>query len=273
MEKCLAAIQMCSTDDVAYNLEQARRFIQQAADAGAKLVVLPENFSFMGSPQNKINHKEVFGYGTVQDFLSHEAKQKSVWIVGGTIPLAVADHNNKVYAATLVFNASGECVARYNKIHLFDVTLPNEEEVHQESQIIYPGQDIIVFDSPLGKCGLAICYDLRFPEFFRAMQEKGAEFIALPSAFTVPTGAAHWEVLIRARAIENQVYMIAAAQTGIHANQRRTYGHSMIVNPWGDVSAALAKETGIVCSDIDLEFLHQLRRKFPVLTHRKASKL
>lgn len=266
----VAAIQMCSTDNVAANLSQAKSYIQQAVDEGAKLIVLPENFAIMGlHPEDKVKCKETFGYGMIQDFLRDEASQKGVWIVGGTISLAVPEHDKKVYASSLVFNALGECVARYDKIHLFDVALHAEKEIHQESQTICPGHDTVVFDSPFGKCGLAICYDIRFPELFRVMQEKGVELIVLPSAFTVPTGKAHWDVLIRARAIENQVYMIAAAQTGVHANQRKTYGHSMIVNPWGIVSAVLEDKVGVICADIDLGFLHQLRRDFPALNHRK----
>lgn len=266
----VAAVQMCSTDSVVANLLQAKTYIQQAVGEGAKLIVLPENFTIMGlHPEDKVKCSETFGHGMIQDFLRDEASRYGVWIVGGTIPLAVPGRDKKVYASSLVFNARGECVARYDKIHLFDIALHAEKEIHQESQTISPGQDIVVFDSPLGKCGLAICYDIRFPELFRAMQEKGAELIVLPAAFTVPTGKAHWDVLIRARAIENQVYMIAAAQTGIHANQRKTYGHSMIVNPWGMVSAVLEDDVGVVCADIDLGFLHQLRRDFPVLSHKK----
>ncbi len=270
MRHRIAAIQMCSTDNVATNLAQAKQYIQQAVEDGARLIVLPENFAIMGlHPEDKVKYKEVFGQGMIQDFLHQQASQNNVWIVGGTLPLAVPQYDEKVYASSLVFNDVGECVARYDKIHLFDIALHAEKEIHQESQTISPGQNIIVFDSPLGKCGLAICYDIRFPELFRAMQEKGAELIVLPSAFTVPTGKAHWDILIRARAIENQVYMIAAAQTGVHANQRKTYGHSMIVNPWGSVSAVLKDDRGVVCADIDLKFLHQLRRDFPVLNHKK----
>lgn len=269
----VAAIQMCSTDNVAANLAQAKEYIKQAAVDGAKLIILPENFAIMGlHPNDKVKCKEAFGHGMIQDFLHEEASRNGIWIVGGTIPLAVPQYDEKVYASSLVFNPAGACVARYDKIHLFDIALHAEKEIHQESQTIFPGQSVVVFDSPFGKCGLAVCYDIRFPELFRAMQEKGAELIVLPSAFTVPTGKAHWDALIRARAIENQVYMIAAAQAGVHANQRKTYGHSMIVNPWGDVSAVLEDAQGIVCADIDLEFLYQLRRDFPVLSHKKLNK-
>lgn len=265
----VAAIQMCSTDNVSDNLTQAKQYIQQAVDDGAKLIVLPENFAMMGlDPKDNLKYKEVFGHGMIQDFLRHAASHNGIWVVGGTIPIAIPEYAEKVYASSLVFNSQGECVARYDKIHLFDIALHAEQEIHNESQTIYPGQNIVVFDSPFGKCGLAICYDIRFPELFRAMQEKGVEIIVLPSAFTVPTGKAHWDILIRARAIENQAYLIAAAQTGVHTNQRKTYGHSMIVNPWGDVIAILTHAKGFVCADIDLHYLHQLRRDFPVLKHK-----
>jgi predicted amidohydrolase len=270
MDHSIAAIQMCSTDDVDANLEQAKKYIKEAADSGAKLIVLPENFAIMGlHPRDKVKHKETLGHGKIQDMLRHEANHLGVWVVGGTIPLAVSQSDDKVYATTLVFSATGEIVARYDKIHLFDITLQTQNEIHNESQTIHPGDNVIVFDSPLGKCGLAICYDLRFPELFRAMQEQGAEIILLPAAFTVPTGKAHWDILIRARAIENQVYMIAAGQVGTHTNQRTTYGHSMIVNPWGEVMALLENDLGVVSAGIDLDFLHQLRRNMPVLSHKK----
>lgn len=266
----IAAVQMSSTPDVAINLQQAKHFIIQAVQDGAELVVLPENFAFLGKdPKDKIKHKEAFGSGPIQDFLGQMAIDSNVWIVGGTIPIAVPHHEEKVYASSLAFNNKGECVARYDKIHLFDIELREHQEIHQESQTIHYGEHVSVFDTPLGKCGIAVCYDIRFPELFRTMQAKGAEIILLPAAFTVPTGKAHWEVLLRARAIENQVYIVASAQTGVHLNGRRTYGHSMIVNPWGDIKASLTKEEGVVCADIDLNFLHQLRHDFPVLLHKK----
>jgi predicted amidohydrolase len=268
MSHRVAVIQMCSTDDVKANLLQAKNFIAKATQDGAKLIVLPENFAFMGSDAKaKLKHKEIFGEGIIQDFLKHEAAQWGVWIVGGTIPLASPDE--KVFASSLVFNHLGECVARYDKIHLFDIELHAQGEIHQESHTICPGNSVVVFDSPVGKCGLAVCYDIRFPELFRAMQVKGAELVALPAAFTVPTGMAHWDILVRARAIENQVYMLAAAQSGTHSLHRRTYGHGMIVNPWGTIDAMLTNDVGVVSADLDLELLYHLRKDFPVLAHQK----
>lgn len=265
----VAVIQMTSTENIARNLADVQKRIQEAVNDGAKLIVLPENFAIMGDEQTKLKHKETFGAGTIQGFLKKQAMNYGVWIVGGTIPLEILNHADKVYAACLVFDDHGECVAQYNKIHLFDVAVPKTSEKHFESKTIFPGHDIVVIDTPLGKLGLAVCYDVRFPELFRAMQAKGAEIIALPSAFTVPTGLAHWDVLVRARAIENQIYMLAAAQTGIHPNQRKTYGHSMIVNPWGEVTVCLPDNEGQVTTDVDLSFLHQLRQDFPVLQHRR----
>lgn len=266
----IAAIQMCSTQDIDENLEHAKKYIAQAAEQGAKLIVLPENFAIMGlHPKDKVKHKESFGHGVIQTFLSEQARHLNVWIVGGTIPLEVLQYPKKVYASTLVYNALGECVARYDKMHLFDIELRAHQEVHNESETIHAGESSIVFDTPFGKCGIAICYDMRFPELFRVMQQKGVEIVVVPAAFTVPTGKAHWETLLRSRAIENQVYVVASAQVGMHANGRKTYGHSMIVNPWGDVIALLADTAGVVCADVDMDFLHQLRRDFPVLAHRK----
>lgn len=265
----VACIQMTSTQDVAQNLAETKKLIQKACDEGAKLIVLPENFAIMGlDAADKVNCKEEFGKGRIQDFLKNEASENRIWLVGGTIPLA-APNQQKVYAACLVYNDQGQCVARYDKIHLFDVTIPESKESHSESNTIVPGQDVVVIDTPFGKLGIAVCYDLRFPELFRLMQIKGAEIVALPAAFTQATGLAHWEVLIRARAIENQIYMLAAAQTGEHPNHRKTYGHSMIANPWGEVKASLPIAIGALTADIDLKFLHQLRGDFPVLQHRK----
>lgn len=265
-----AAIQMTSAQDVLINLDQAKHYIRLAVQDGAKLIVLPEMFAIMGLDQaDKLKYKEEFGHGLIQDFLKKEAAHYGIWIIGGTIPLVAPEHHDKVFAACLVFDDKGDIVARYDKIHLFDVNLRENQETYNESKTIVPGKEIVVVDSPFGKLGLAVCYDIRFPEMFRNMQSKNAEVIALPAAFTVPTGLAHWDVLVRARAIENQTYIIAAAQTGLHPNARKTYGHSMIVNPWGQVKATLPDATGAVVSDIDLPFLHQLRGDFPVLKHRK----
>jgi deaminated glutathione amidase len=267
----MAAIQMTSSQHIDENLLTAGHLIQKAS-LKAKLVVLPENFAIMGlDPMDKVKIAEAFGQGKIQDFLSHTAKKNHIWLVGGTIPLKNPDNPKKTFSACLVYDDQGICVARYDKIHLFDVDLLANQERHRESDTITPGNQIMTVDTPYGKLGLAICYDLRFPELFRKIQLSGAEIVALPSAFTYITGLAHWDILIRARAIENQMYMIASAQTGLHTNQRKTYGHSMIVNPWGEVKASLSEEVDVICGQIDLAFLHQLRGDFPVLKHQRYS--
>lgn len=270
MEYRVAAIQMSSGQDLNVNLLKAKELISQAAHEGAGLIVLPEMFAIMGLDQlDKIKYRETMGSGPIQDFLHEQAAKYKIWLVGGTLPMAVSDEN-KVRASCLVFDAEGVCVARYDKMHLFDVTLKDKQEAYSESRTTEPGDKVVVLQTPYGKLGLAVCYDLRFPEMFRLMHQQGVEIIALPSAFTYITGSAHWEVLVRARAIENLVYMIAAGQTGTHANARKTFGHSMIVNPWGEIKSMLAQDVGIVVSDIQLDYLHQLRGEFPVLSHRKV---
>ena len=270
MLKRVAAIQMTSTHDVTENLLTAEKFIKQAAHEGAKLVVLPEMFAIMGLDQmDKVKYCESIGRGQIQDFLCEQAIKHQIFLVGGTIPIKVPENPNKVYAACLIFNNEGQSIARYDKIHLFDVELSDKKEKYSESQTTLAGSEIVVVDTPLGKLGLAVCYDIRFPELFRMMHLQGVEIIAFSAAFTFVTGCAHWDILVRARAIENQAYVIAAAQTGAHSNSRRTYGHSMIVNPWGIVQADLPIEEGVVIADIDLNYLHQLRGDFPALKHRK----
>ncbi len=268
----VAAIQMTSNQHIDENLLTAEHLIQKARKL-AKLVVLPENFAIMGlNPMDKVNVAEEFGEGRIQDFLRDTAKKNHIWLVGGTIPLKDPDNPKKIFAACLVYNDQGILVARYDKIHLFDVDLRKHQERHRESDTITPGNQIMTLDTPYGKLGLAICYDLRFPELFRKIQSSGAEIVALPAAFTYITGLAHWDILIRARAIENQVYMIASAQTGLHTNQRKTYGHSMIVDPWGEVKGSMSEEVGVICGEVDLKFLHQLRGDFPVLQHQRLLK-
>jgi len=266
----VAAIQMTSNQHIDENLLTAEHLIQKASQQ-AKLVVLPENFAIMGLDlMDKVNAAEEFGKGFIQDFLSNMAKKNHVWLVGGTIPLKNPDNPKKIFAACLVYNDQGNCVARYDKIHLFDVDLLGER--HRESDTITPGNQIRTLDTPYGKLGLAICYDIRFPELFRKIQSSGAEIVALPAAFTYVTGFAHWDILVRARAIENPMCIIASAQTGLHTNQRKTYGHSMIVDPWGEVKGALSDEVDVICGEIDLKFLHQLRGDFPVLNHQRIEK-
>lgn len=266
----MAAIQMVSGPRVPDNLNEAGRQIAAAAGAGAKLVVLPENFALMPvNDADRLTAAEQDGKGPIQDFLAAQARQHHVWLVGGTIPLATKA-GNKVRAACLVFDARGERVARYDKIHLFDVHLDNGEKYH-ESNSFEAGEEIVVAETPYGKLGLAVCYDLRFPELFRRLLEQGAEIFAIPSAFTAHTGKAHWEILARARAIENLVYVIAAAQGGRHANGRETYGDSMIVSPWGEVLARLPCGAGHVVAECDRARLQEVRKNLPSIRHRRLS--
>jgi len=268
MSKC-AAIQMASSPSISSNLLEADKLIGEAAKAGAKLVALPENFALMGEHElDKVNAKEVDGSGPIQSFLSSAAKKYAVWIVGGTIPIAT-DANNKVRATCLVYNDKGERVARYDKVHLFDVSVPGTQEIYRESDSIESGDVPLVIDTPFGKLGVAVCYDLRFPEFFRTMGKLGMEILVIPSAFTAETGAAHWELLLRARAIENLCYVIAPNQGGFHLNGRRTFGHSMIIDPWGVVLDCYKTGGGFVSAEIDLERLEKVRSAFPVLNHRR----
>jgi deaminated glutathione amidase len=218
---------------------------------------------------NKVRLREDDGVGRVQDFLSQQALRHRIWIVGGTVPLVSGDPD-RVYSACLVYDAGGRRIARYDKIHLFDVTLEQSGEQYRESTTIVPGERVVVVDSPFGRLGLAVCYDLRFPELFRAMLDQQVEIIAVPSAFTAFTGKAHWEVLVRARAIENQCYVIAAAQGGYHLNGRETYGDTMIANPWGAVIDRLPRGAGIICADIDHTYQERIRRSFPALSHRRS---
>jgi len=268
MNKC-AAIQMASGSSLSANLLEAERQIIAAVKAGAKLVALPENFAFMGKDEfDKVKEKEQDGTGVIQDFLSQTAKKLGVWIVAGTIPL-VAEDEHKIRAACLVYNEAGERVVRYDKMHLFDVSVPDTGEEYRESNSIEAGQQPIVIDTPFGKIGIAICYDLRFPEFFRKLVDLGAQILIIPSAFTAETGAAHWEVLLRARAIENLCYVIAPNQGGFHVNGRKTFGHSMIIDPWGKVLDCHKTGSGFVNADIDIKRLETIRVNFPVLKHRR----
>jgi predicted amidohydrolase len=267
----IAALQMTSAADVEKNLTQAAVLIAKASQAGAKLIVLPENIALMGkSESDKLQICEKFGSGYLQDFFALQAQQNKVWIVAGTIPLKT-ENKNKIRAASLVFDSEGNCVARYDKIHLFDAQVQRNIETYEESRTVEAGNNVTVIDSPVGRLGLAVCYDIRFPELFRMLSLQGAEVIVIPAAFTVKTGTAHWELLMRARAVENICYTVGAAQTGTHENGRKTFGHSMIVNPWGDVIECLAEENGMVIAEINLKKLHEIREDFPVLAHRRIT--
>ncbi|MEZ5543013.1 MAG: carbon-nitrogen hydrolase family protein [Pseudomonadota bacterium] len=265
----VACVQMASSPNIGANLLEAERLIAEAVSQQAQLVVLPENFALMGkSEHDKVAVREQPGSGAIQTFLAEQAALHGIWLVGGTIPL-VAEADNKVRAACLVYDNTGRQVARYDKIHLFDVALVDSGEQYTESDTIEPGNEVVVIESPFGRMGIAVCYDLRFPELFRQQLDAGLEIVVLPSAFTAITGRAHWEVLVRARAIENLCYVIAPDQGGYHLNGRETYGHSMIVDPWGTVLNSLARGPGVVCADVDLARLQSARRNFPSIAHRR----
>jgi len=291
----IAAIQMTSGPEVAANLASADRLLAAAADAGAKLAVLPENFALMArTDAERLGAAEDDGRGLIQDFLAETARQHGLWLVGGTLPIKAATPH-KARATCLLFNDKGERVARYDKIHLFDATIPTGEhnfagseigqpkagpargepqgrgEQYRESAVFEHGTDVVVADTPFGKLGLAVCYDLRFPELFRAMVDRGAELFAVPSAFTAVTGRAHWELLVRARAVENFAYVIAAAQGGRHASGRETYGHTMVVNPWGEIVAQRETGEAIVVADCDRARQTDIRARLPSLRHRRLT--
>ena len=260
----VAALQMASGPNVAGNLSEARRLIENAVLQGAKLVVLPEFFSIMGmKEEDMVAAREQIGAGVMQTFLSEIARKRRIWVVGGSIPM-VASTPDKIRNACLVFDEHGKQVARYDKIHLFNLDLGNEH--YHEGKTIEAGDKVVVVDSPFGRIGLAVCYDLRFPELFRAM--KDVDIFVLPSAFTATTGKMHWETLVRARAIENLAYVIASAQGGYHVNGRETHGHSMIVDPWGRVLDVLPRGSGVVVADINPSYQASLRASLPALTHR-----
>jgi deaminated glutathione amidase len=269
--KKVAAIQMCSSHDIENNLQEASRLIQEAALNKADLVVLPEMFAIMGlKPTDKVEAKEKFGSGRIQTFLSEQAKKNGIWIVGGTIPIA-CDNDKKVRAASIVYDDKGIFKARYDKIHLFDVDI-SETEKYRESDTTEPGNEIVIVDTPVGRLGLGVCYDVRFPELFRYMFNQGVELFSLPSAFTVKTGEAHWELLARSRAVENFCYVIGACQGGTHSSGRKTYGNSVIIDPWGTVSAKVnGIDSGVIYTMIDLANQKKLRSEIPVLNHQTIS--
>ncbi|MBM5570410.1 MULTISPECIES: carbon-nitrogen hydrolase family protein [Deefgea] len=260
----VAALQMISTPVVEQNLATARRLIAQAAAEGAQLLVLPEYFAIMGQRDtDKLALQEEFGTGPLQDFLAQAAREFGVWLVGGTIPLRSASPD-RVMNSCLAFNPHGECVARYDKIHLFG--FDNGAERFCESDTIAPGSQVVTFDTPFGRVGLSICYDLRFPELFRSVGD--VDIWLLPAAFTATTGRAHWEVLLRARAIENQCFVIAPNQGGLHPTGRETYGHSLIVDPWGQVLNCLPEGEGLVLAELKASQLERVRKTLPALAHR-----
>jgi nitrilase len=260
----IAAIQMISGPDVGPNLLTAEQLIRQAATAGAQLVALPEYFPLIGaSDSERLAARESAEQGPIQSFLSEIARELGIWLVGGSLPLT-ADDPAKLRNSCLVYGPDGKRVARYDKIHLFGFT--RGAESYNESLTIEAGTQAVAFDTPLGRIGLAICYDLRFPELFRAL--GAVDLLVVPAAFTETTGRAHWELLLRARAVENQCYLLAAAQGGEHPSGRITHGNSMIVDPWGEVLARLDKGSGVVTAEIDPARLAEVRASLPALQHR-----
>ncbi|MBE2242628.1 MAG: carbon-nitrogen hydrolase family protein [Burkholderiaceae bacterium] len=272
----IAAVQMVSTPDVGRNLAAARRLVEQAAADGAALVALPEYFCLLGHHErDKIALAETPGDGPIQDALSAMAREGGVWLVGGTLPIRIEGVSDRALNACCVYAPDGALAARYDKMHLFSFKTGAED--HDESRVLRAGEKPVAFDAAFAggaaalRVGLSICYDLRFPELYRALGEPApCDLLCVPAAFTYPTGEAHWELLLRARAVENQAYVIAAAQGGRHENGRRTWGHSMIVDPWGEVLACLAEGEGVVSAELDPERIAAVRSRLPALAHRRA---
>jgi deaminated glutathione amidase len=261
----VAAVQMVSGPEVAANLEAAGRLIGEAAAAGARLVGLPENFYLIGREDaDKVKAREVEGDGPIQDFLSGIARKHGLWLVGGTAPIAT-QNPALIRSACLVYDDAGRRVARYDKMHMF--RFEEGAERYDETRTLDPGTKAVAVESPFGRIALSICYDMRFPELYRSLGDFDIMFV--PSAFTVPTGKAHWETLLRARAIENQAYLVAPAQGGTHATGRQTYGHTLVVDPWGEVLASRAEGEGVVLAEIDSARIQQVRAKLPALKNRR----
>ena len=276
----VAAVQMVSTGDINLNLDAAAKLIAAAAARGASLVLLPENFAVLdGGPLRQYGEIEGQDDSLLQKFLADQAKQHNVLLVGGTIPLLSRPSSSgapgsvledgRVRPACLVYDGNGKQIARYDKMHLFDVIVEDKQAQYMESRSFESGDRPVSLMTALGHLGLSICYDLRFPELYRKLAEQGAEIVTVPSAFTYATGKAHWEALLRARAIENQCYVIAANQGGVHNAKRETWGHSMIIDPWGTVLDCVETGEGIACAALDLESLKRIRRNMPVMNHRR----
>ena len=267
----IAAIQMNSSSVVSENLELAGELISDAADDGCSVAVLPENFALMPKRgRDKAKFSEEPGEGPVQSFLAELSERNGIWIIAGSLPLVSPEIKaERVYGACPVFDAAGEIQAVYRKIHLFDVDLAENQESYRESRSMVPGDEIVTVDTPCGCIGLTICYDLRFPELFRQLVDAGATMFTVPAAFTATTGEAHWHTLLRARAIENLAYVVAPGQYGEHADGRSTYGHSLIVDPWGRVLAEADDGNCFVAANIDPDLPARLRSEFPALANRR----
>ncbi|WP_151445612.1 carbon-nitrogen hydrolase family protein [Lacisediminimonas profundi] len=261
----VAAIQMVSSPDVGENMARARQLVADAVGQGARLVLLPEYWPILGMRDtDKVAVAEPFGAGPIQQWMAETAREHGIWLIGGTVPL-VSPEPGKVLNTCLVYGPAGELVARYDKIHLFGFT--RGEESYNESRTIRPGSEVASFEAPIGRVGLSVCYDLRFPELYRAMGT--CSLIVVPSAFTWTTGRAHWEILLRARAIENQCYVLAAAQGGEHSNGRRTWGHTMLVDPWGEILSVVPEGEGCAAGELRADTLQRIRDSLPALQHRR----
>jgi nitrilase len=263
----VAAVQMCSVPDRTVNLKSADRFITEAASDGARIVSLPENFSFLGSQEQKAGHGESPSDSRTLGYLQEQALRHRIFLIGGSIPILTSDPT-RVSNSCFAVGPGGEILARYDKLHLFDVAI-DEANTFRESEHVEPGHAVVTLEAAGLTLGLTICFDLRFPELYRRLAGAGSDVVFVPSAFTVPTGKAHWEVLLRARAIENQCYVVAPAQMGEHISGRTSYGKSMIVDPWGAVLAVAPDRPGIICADIDTEVIEDVRDRLPALARRR----
>jgi nitrilase len=270
----VAAVQMTSTRDVQANLREAGRLVAESARQGAKLVVLPENFSFLGATDaERVAALERFGDGPAQQFLAETAERLDLWIVGGTIPIRDAG-GDRASSRSLLVGPDGRVAAHYDKIHLFDVDVDvakegRAAERYRESATTLAGTRVVAASTPLARIGMTVCYDIRFPALFHRLSVLGTDIVVVPAAFTVPTGEVHWLPLLQARAIESLVYVVAAGQCGEHAGGRKTYGHSLILGPWGELLAELPADPGIACADLDMIRLAELRQRFPAVQHRR----
>lgn len=266
MISTVAVADMASTASVEDNLSVVQTLMEEAASQEIQLVVFPENFAFMGvQDADKSSIAEVYNKGPIQEYMQKLAKHYGIWIIAGTLPLKTT--GTRTRSASLVYDDQGICVARYDKIHMFDVQV-GAGETYRESLTIEPGNEVIIADTPVGKIGLSVCYDLRFPELYRKMAERGAQIFSIPSAFTAVTGRAHWEILLRARAIENLCYVLAPNQGGTHANGRKTWGHGMIIQPWGEIETEITESPALGVGKIALDELLEIRNKFPCLQHQ-----
>ncbi len=265
----IAAIQMTSGHVVEDNLAAAGALLREAKERGAEIACLPENFSFIGlRDADKLQVAETDGDGPVQGFLSATARELRMWILGGSTVLR-GDDARRVRNTSLLIDAAGKRVARYDKIHLFDVSIPGRNEQYLESRHVMPGEAVVLADTPAGRLGMSVCYDMRFPELYRELVSRGAEWLAMPAAFTVQTGHAHWETLLRARAIENLCYVVAPAQSGTHTSGRETYGDTLIVDYWGQVLTRLTRGAGVITAEFDLAKQAETRARFPALENRR----